>query len=133
LRIDRTKMFHVNLFGTIDDLGKNTFAARGKIRSQDLEQAENCDRFRLFPCVLYIMSLWLWVSFKESTASMIATEPFRSGSCVVQFALRREDFFALALGLLDVERRVRLAKFFESPIGSFERIIEMTSLVVLVE
>ena len=52
---------------------------------------------------------------------------------MVQFAFRREDFFALALGLLDIEIRLRLAKFFESPIGSFERIVEMTWLVILVE
>jgi hypothetical protein len=44
----RTKMFHVKRFGTIDTLRKHTFARRGKIRSQDLEQAENCDRFKLY-------------------------------------------------------------------------------------
>jgi hypothetical protein len=51
----------------------------------------------------------------------------------LQFALRREDFSTLALGLVDVESRVRLAKFFECSISRFERIVEMTRLVVLVE
>jgi hypothetical protein len=40
-------MFRVKLFGTMDGLAKHTFAALGKIRSQDLEQAENRDRFKL--------------------------------------------------------------------------------------
>ena len=48
------------------------------------------------------------------------------------FAFRREDFFALALSLGDVERCVRLAKFFESSINRFERIVEVARLVVLV-
>jgi hypothetical protein len=47
--------------------------------------------------------------------------------------LQRQDLCALGLGLLYIKRRLGLAKFFESPIGSFERIVEMTSLVVLVE
>jgi hypothetical protein len=34
--------------------------------------------------------------------------------------------FAQALGLLDIEGRLGLAKFFESPIDSFERIVEIT-------
>jgi hypothetical protein len=47
--------------------------------------------------------------------------------------LHCEDCCGLALGLLDIESRLGLSKFFESPIGGFERIIEMTRLVVLVE
>src|SRR4029453_271030 len=39
------------------------------------------------------------------------------------FALQREDLCALAL---DVKRLLRLAKFFETSIGHFKRIIEMT-------
>jgi hypothetical protein len=47
--------------------------------------------------------------------------------------LHCEDLRPQALGLFDVEIRLGFAKFFESAIGSFERIIEMTWLVVLVE
>jgi hypothetical protein len=38
----------------------------------------------------------------------------------LQCAFRRKDIFAQALGLLDMEGRLGLAKFFESPIDSFE-------------
>ena len=41
----------------------------------------------------------------------------------LQFAFRRDDVFAQATGLLDGEIRPGLAKFFESPIDSFERIV----------
>jgi hypothetical protein len=41
---NRTKVFHVKHFGTIDGLGKRTFAARWTVRSWDLGQAESCDR-----------------------------------------------------------------------------------------
>ncbi|MGB6175946.1 MAG: hypothetical protein WBF43_06345 [Methylocella sp.] len=42
----------------------------------------------------------------------------------LRFAIRRGDFFAVALSLVDIEIRPSLAKFFESPIASFERIAE---------
>jgi hypothetical protein len=51
----------------------------------------------------------------------------------LQFAFRREDFSAHALGIVDIEIRLGIAKFFESPIDGFERVMEMTWLVVLVE
>jgi hypothetical protein len=46
---NRTKTFRMKHFGTIDGLAKYTFAARDKVQSRDLAQAENCDRFKHFP------------------------------------------------------------------------------------
>jgi hypothetical protein len=45
---NRTKLFHVKQFGTIDSPRECTFAMRGKIRNGDLAQAENRDRFKLY-------------------------------------------------------------------------------------
>jgi hypothetical protein len=46
---NRTKVFHVKRFGTIDGLRERTFAKRGQIRNGDLAQAENRCRFKLWP------------------------------------------------------------------------------------
>jgi hypothetical protein len=51
----------------------------------------------------------------------------------LKLALRREDFIPQAFGLLDIEIRLGIAKFFESPIDGFERLVEATRLAVLVE
>jgi hypothetical protein len=59
-------MFHVKHFGTIGVLGKHTFAARGWVRSGDLEQAENCDRVYLF-ALRFLKNIFPDVKlFKES-------------------------------------------------------------------
>jgi hypothetical protein len=44
-------MFHVNHFGTIDDLAKNTCLRRGEIRSGDLDLARRWERIYFWPCV----------------------------------------------------------------------------------
>jgi hypothetical protein len=50
-------MFHVKHFGTIDGLAKYTFARRGVIRSEDLEQAKYCDRVYFLPMQL-LENVW---------------------------------------------------------------------------
>ena len=52
---------------------------------------------------------------------------------MLQFAFRRENFFALALGRLDKEIRLVLAKFHQSAVNCFKRIVEMPSLAALFE
>jgi hypothetical protein len=51
----------------------------------------------------------------------------------LQFAFRRENFSALAVGLVEVERRVRLAIFLQGAIDCFERIVEIMWPACLVE
>jgi hypothetical protein len=58
---------------------------------------------------------------------------FIFGRAIFWLVLHCEDFCALALGLLDIEIGLGLAKFFESAISSFERIVKATWQVVLVE
>ena len=78
---DRTKMFHVKHFGTIDGLCKRTFAARGKIRNGDLAQAENRDRFMLYALRFFRNVFPATAGPQEGHAAIICAWPrrFRSG------------------------------------------------------
>jgi len=51
----------------------------------------------------------------------------------LQFDFHPEDLFPQAAGLLNIEIRLGLAIFFESPIDRFKRIIEMIWLGALVK
>jgi hypothetical protein len=43
---NRTKMFHVKHFGTIDGLRKHTFVVRGQVRNGHLPQGKNAIGFK---------------------------------------------------------------------------------------
>jgi hypothetical protein len=89
-------MFHVKHFGTIDGPRNRTFGRRGQIRSEDLAQAENRDRFELFPCGFYKPSFRNLVpKLPRPGGSVLREGPLltsrHEGACAVllQFILRR--------------------------------------------
>ena len=47
LPLNRTNLFHVKRFGTMDGLCKCTFAKRREVRRGDLVRAKFCDRIKL--------------------------------------------------------------------------------------
>jgi hypothetical protein len=48
--LNRTKVFHVKRFGTIDTLRKCTFTKRREVRCGDLGQARFWDNIKLWTC-----------------------------------------------------------------------------------
>ena len=67
-------MFHVKHFGTIDGLGKSTFARRGAVRSSDLAQAKDCDK--VHAGVLPGQTI---IAIRQAGRDLLQLHPMRAG------------------------------------------------------